>query len=335
MASKLEGTPYAQEATRVVITIEGKTETGDEKVLEGAPSKKPVVRTWFEPGSVVLKIRVENPSKDETQTFPVKIYLPKEVNPKDILDLGDLTLNFDPEMGMYFVSNDVTLEPGQSITTWVEMEDIWMFTEEKLSSLVNQAKIMASKLEGTPYAQEATRVVITIEGKVQEILKRQEETVDYPREHIRAYREGLNVISTVEENLFELDRLEKGSSGEGQGKDLSAKGSAMGSSNGSAKGSSSDSGDANSRIALGAGSDDTSEGGAPLGRSISMTTAWRIIFAILAFLAVLSIIFFMTWLRRVQGGGGTTESMQQEAPLSTGLEGAEGAEDKLGSPQSE
>ncbi len=66
-----------------------------------------------------------------------------------------------------------------------------------------------------------------------------------------------------------------------------------------------------------------------------MTTAWRIIFAILAFLAILSIIFFMTWLRRVQGGGGATESKQQGAPLSTGLEGAEGTGDKIGSPQSE
>ncbi len=129
---------------------EGKTETADEKVLEGAPSKKPVVRTWFEPGSVILKIQVENPSKEKTQTFPVKVPLPKEVNPKDILDLGDLKLNFDPETGLYSVSGEVTLEPGQSVTKLVEMEDIWMFTEEKLSSFVNQANRMASKLAGTP-----------------------------------------------------------------------------------------------------------------------------------------------------------------------------------------
>jgi len=68
-------------------------------------------------------------------------------------------------------------------------------------------------------------------------------------------------------------------------------------------------------MALLAGSGDSPEGGAPLGRAISMTTAWRMIFAILAFLGALSAVFFLTWHRllRVTVGG-----EQEAVPLVQG-----------------
>ena len=128
--------------------------------------------------SVIMKMQVENPSKTDSQTVPVKVYLPKEVSPKDIIDLGDLKLDYDPETGLYYVHNSVGLEPGQSVVKKVEMADVWVFTEEQLNSFVNEAKEMASQLAGTPYAAEASAVVIGFEEKIQGILKRQEETAD-------------------------------------------------------------------------------------------------------------------------------------------------------------
>jgi len=261
--------------------------------------------------SVVLKMQVANPSGTESQSVPVKVYLPKEVSPKDILDLGNLKLDYDPETGMYYVHDTVELGPGQSVTRGVEMEDVWVFTEEQLDSFVNESKEMARALEGGPYAAEAAALVVGIEEKVAGILKRQEETAANPREHIQAYRQGLTLISTIEQDVAALETLKLDSgAGEGQGKDLSGK----------------ESGDSNSRIIL-LSSSGAPEGGAPLGRSISMTTAWRIIFAILAFLAVLSVIFFMTW-HRLQRT--TMVNEQQAVPLPTGLQEVEGTENSIG-----
>lgn len=268
--------------------------------------------------SVIMKIQVENPSEKEKQTVPVKVYLPKEVNPKDLIDLGGLKLDYDPDMGMYYVHDSVELGPGKSMVKKVEMEDVWVFKEEELSSFVNKAKEMAKQLEGSPYATEAAALVLGIEEKVQGILKKQEETADNPREHIRAYRQGIALIDTVKEDVSDMDRLEREISGKnGQGKDVMA------------KGASPDAGDTDSKIALGPASDGPPESGAALGRSISMTTAWRIIFVILAFLGVLSGVFFMTWRRLV---GATTNSEPQGLPLSTG---EEETENKLGGPQQE
>jgi hypothetical protein len=168
---------------------------------------------------------------------------------------------------------------------------------------------MAGRLEETPYAEEAAALVLGIKQKVQEILKRQEDSAVKPREHIRAYRLGITVITTIEQDLSALERLKQ---------EALTKGFFL------------DSGDSDSRIAVGAGSGGPPEGGAPLGRSISMTTAWQIIFAILAFLAVLSVIFFMTWHRRL---GFTKEGEQQAVPLPTGSQGVKRAEEKFEGPQ--
>jgi len=145
--------------------------------------------------SIILKMQVTNPSESESQSVPVKVYLPKEVSPKDIIDLGNLKLDYDPDTGMYYVHDTVELGPGQSVTKKVEMEDVWVFTEEQLESFVNESKVMAKELEGSPYAAEAAALVVGIEEKVVGILKRQEETAANPREHIQAYRQGITLIS--------------------------------------------------------------------------------------------------------------------------------------------
>jgi len=266
--------------------------------------------------SVVLKMQVANPSETESQSVPVKVYLPKEVSPKDILDHGNLKLDYDPETGMYYVHDTVELAPGQSVTKKVEMEDVWVFTEEQLESFVKESKDMAREMEGGPYAAEATALVVGIEEKVAGILKRQEETAANPREHIQAYRQGITLISTIEQDVAALETLKLVlGGGKEQGKGLSGKEESL-----------SGSGDSDSRITL-LSSSGTPEGGAPLGRSISMTTAWRIIFAILAFLAVLSVIFFMTW-HRVQRT--TMANEQQAVPLPMGIQEVEGTDNSIG-----
>lgn len=248
-------------------------------------------------GSVALKIHVANPSQKEPQTIPVKVYLPKEATPKDIKGLGDLKLDYDPDTGMYYVHGEVALEAGQSITKTVQMEDIWVFSKEQLVSFVSQAKDRAAKLTEPGSAQEAAGIVHRIEEKIQEILKRQKETDGKPAEQIQAYRQGLSVITTIEQDLDALDKLKQNALGR-EGKDLSR--------------------EPDSRIALLAGSGDSPEGGAPLGRSISMTTAWRMIFAILAFLGALSAVFFLTWHRLLR----VTVGREQEAvPLVQGDSG--------------
>jgi hypothetical protein len=179
------------------------------KILEQAPLKEPVIKTWLESGSVILRILVVNPSKTETQVVPVTVYLPKEVSPKDILYFDDFKLEYDPEKGIYFVAGEVELGPGQSMIKRVEMEDIWIFKEEQLSSFVNQAKEMASQLKETSHSEEAASLVLSIQQKVQDIIEKQKQPEANPGEHIRAYRERIPLIATIEQDLTGLERLKQ------------------------------------------------------------------------------------------------------------------------------
>ena len=180
-----------------------------EKLLEQAPLKDPIIKTWLESGSVILRILVVNPSKTETQVVPVTVYLPKEVSPQDIMYFDDLKLEYDPEKGIYFVGGEVELGPGQSTIMRVEMEDIWIFKEEQLSSFVNQAKEMAGQLKETSHNEEAASLVLSIEQKVQDIIEKQKQPEANPGEHIRAYRERIPIIATIEQDLTGLERLKQ------------------------------------------------------------------------------------------------------------------------------
>jgi hypothetical protein len=225
-------------------------------------------------GTVTMKINVVNPSQKEPQSVPVKVHLPKEVTPRHIKDAGGLQLEFDPEAGTYYVHGDVALEAGQSITKVVWMEDIWMFGEEQLLSYVNQAKDRAGQLTEPSAVQEAAGMVQRIEQHVQDILRRQEDTNGKPAERISAYREGLSTIAAILQELDALDRLKKTTPGrDGNGASAPAEGSAVVAASGNAP------------------------GGAPAGPAFSMATARRIMLGIIAFLGVLSAVFFLTWHR--------------------------------------
>ncbi len=168
--------------------------------------KEPVTKTWFESGSVILKILVVNPSRTETQAIPVKVYLPKEVTPEDIINLEDLELDYDPEKGMYFAHKEIELGPGQSITKMVRMEDIWVFPEKQLTTYVNQAKEIANELGQTAFAEEGAAFLLAIESKVQEILETQKKTVSNAEAHIQAYREATTLIFSIKNDLSALDQ---------------------------------------------------------------------------------------------------------------------------------
>ncbi len=284
-------------------------------------------------GSVVMKILVVNPSKTEAQTVSLKVSLPKEVSPKDIIDLGDLTLNYDADTGTYSVHAEVPLGPGESVDKFVRMNDIWQRSEEDLTRLENEAMAAAKKLEGTEFEERGLALVHEVRKKIEDILRKQENSARNPEEKIRAYRAGADTVDSIKENLTDLTDLKleasmrdmgmgplakeegkddgAGKKDEGQGKD--DKGKELKS--------------AGSRIPIGENPD-----GAPLGRSISMTTAWRIIFGIIIFLAIVSGVFYMFWHRLL---GINVEQEVHGEPLPTGVEQAEGSGKPMGGSQPE
>ena len=90
---------------------------------------------WLEDGSVIMRASMYNPSTSLTQTVPLKLYLPKEIKPDDILHLDTgLTSTYDAVEEKMVVTGSYTLPPLATQTVAIEMQDIWQLDQNLLTS---------------------------------------------------------------------------------------------------------------------------------------------------------------------------------------------------------
>jgi len=177
------------------------------KILIDKAANKPVIETWFEWGSVILKMLVINPSKSQTQVVPFKVYLPRETKPEYIIDQEDLLLDFDEEAGLWYVHKDIELASGQSVTKKVEIKDVWIISQEETDSLRKQFDDLIKPLEGTAFYAQAVTLKSDADRLLDGILRKQNEYKATPQEHILAYRENQEDLKAVKTDLEALKQL--------------------------------------------------------------------------------------------------------------------------------
>ncbi|MFC1631215.1 GPI anchored serine-threonine rich family protein, partial [Candidatus Omnitrophota bacterium] len=221
----------------------------------------PVVSNSLHPGSVVFRIAAANPSATRTQTVPVQIYLPTEVEAKDILDQGGLELDYDSDKGAYFLyDNSVELAPQETRVFDVEVEDIWMVPDDEMGELRTRASRVTEQLKDSDYYQKAADLTESINLRLDEVATVQKDDSVSRNQHIGYYRTNLKVVEEVEEDLDKMEKLLTFAGGPPVPELLEE-----------------------SELKL----------DAP-----STTTTWMIIFIIIIFVAVLAAVFFFTWYRQ-------------------------------------
>jgi hypothetical protein len=170
--------------------------------------EEPVIKTWYESGSVILRVLIVNPSKSLSRTVPFKYYLPKEVKREHVLDKGDLELGYDAQQSSYYVYQDMELKPAESKRLSVEIEDIWLIDEKEMKSLEDQAKKFSAQLKDSPSSERSDYLMQKIGRDLKQILERQVATATVnPEEHISVYRENIRALDLVKEDILELERL--------------------------------------------------------------------------------------------------------------------------------
>ena len=158
--------------------------------------------------NIILKSLVVNPSRVKTQTAMMKTYLPKEVKPEDVVEMGDLKIDFDVNKSLYFVYKEFELKPGESVIRQIEIKDIWVVPKEQLDNLNAQANNYAQKLKKTTYFEAASGLQKQIEENAAQILVKQVETQDaMPQTHIAAYRQNLEKLDLIKGMLAKLDKM--------------------------------------------------------------------------------------------------------------------------------
>jgi hypothetical protein len=151
--------------------------------------------------SIILRVLAVNPSKTEKQIAPIKVYLPKEIKPENIIDKEDLEIGYDSQQATYYLYGDYELEPGEVLEKEIELEDIWVIPEEEIETLRTEVEKTAKLLEKTDFKERFDFLKESIDRKLNRIIERQRVSAASPEKHISDYRENLKLLEEVKNDL--------------------------------------------------------------------------------------------------------------------------------------
>jgi len=210
-----------------------------------------------------LRVVAVNPSATKTQQVPVKFYLPQELTPREILDLGELQAEYDDQKSGYFVyKNDVVLAPRETKIFEVFVKDVWLVGQPELDGLKTQTSLVLSRLEKTPYFQTAKPIGDSIFQRLASIQETQNDEALSRKEHIGVYRLNTQALAKIKEDLNQMEKLLSFTGGPPIPQML--------------------------------------EESKLKSDSPSTKTTWMLIFLIVIFLGLLGAMFFFTWHRRAK-----------------------------------
>ena len=223
---------------------------------------------------MTLRVVAVNPSAEKTRTVPVRIDLPQEVKPSDILDHGELDVDFDTDRSLYYVhKEEVALGPKQTKVFEVLVRDVWFIADPTLESLKQHTQLLLHRLEKSEYYDSAKQLADSITARLDDIGTLQSDESIGSRQRIGNYRRDLQTLDAIEEDLGRMEKLLSFAGGPPVPEMMK-----------------------NSPL----------KSDAP-----STTTTWLVIFLIVIFMGLLAGQFFFTWQRRVKSevkAGGVTEA---------------------------
>jgi len=124
--------------------------------------------------NVTLKIGVRNPSTFQEQETVVRKLLPTGITPAHVLDAAGLDVVYDEQAEQYAVTKKVLLKPEESKTFEIQLQDIWLIDVGEVEKLKQQAAEKAEKLAGKKYEPQANELKARIDQNLATVLERQE-----------------------------------------------------------------------------------------------------------------------------------------------------------------
>jgi hypothetical protein len=223
----------------------------------------PAVVEAAEREPVTLSVVVVNPSEDKSKVIPVRMDLPQEVTPGDVLERGDLTLEYDDDRELYYVFKEsLELKPKETRVFRVTLRDKWFIPQEQIDRLSGYTNLLLEKLKPTEYYASASQLGEGILRKLKDIATMQADESLSRKSRIGAYRTHVLAIKAIEEDLARMEKL------------LTFTG--------------------------GPPVPDLLEESPLKADAPSKTTTWLVIFLIVVFVGFLGGQFFFTWHRRTQ-----------------------------------
>jgi hypothetical protein len=161
-------------------------------------------------GTLTLRVRAINPSATDKQPVEVKAFLPKLARPETVVSAGEFEVAYDVGAKAYYVRQKVELEPGQTRTFEVVLNDIWVVPEETLRELASHARALQEATQGSEQAETARKVGVVVDEALKAVEERQRTYAvgtAKPVDHIRAHESNLQALEQVRKDVGVLENL--------------------------------------------------------------------------------------------------------------------------------
>ena len=96
-----------------------------------------------------IRVTFENPSEIDPMDKDNRYYLPAEVRLDDVLNKGELALEYDPARSLYYVHKQMLLQPKEKKEYKVVVHDVWAIDLSELEFLKLQTEERLAALEET------------------------------------------------------------------------------------------------------------------------------------------------------------------------------------------
>ncbi|MCC6759369.1 MAG: DUF861 domain-containing protein [Candidatus Omnitrophica bacterium] len=161
-------------------------------------------------GELSLNLIAINPSETETKEIDVKYYLPKELEPSDVIDSGQLRVDYDVDRAVYYVSGKVTFSPKESKTFKIRVNDVWMITPEEIAVLKQNMNGNLSLVEKNPdLYPNAKRESDKLAEQLDIILTQQQSYSENIERRIEQYRAYAGIVEKIRKKIYDPNFLEK------------------------------------------------------------------------------------------------------------------------------
>ena len=226
---------------------------------------------------VTISVVAANPSKVKTQTMPVKIDLPQEVKPEDILEKGELEVQYDDQRSIYFLFNkEISLKPLETRVFNILVRNVWVIPAAKTDELRSYTNMILGKLKSGEYYETGKKLADGIFEKLDSIVAKQKDETLGQKQRIGAYRVNMLAIDQIKEDIAKMEKILTFQGGPPVPEMLQE-----------------------SKV----------KSDAP-----STKTTWLIIFSIIVFIALLGTQFFFTWHRRAAAEKSFSDQQKKKLP---------------------
>lgn len=163
------------------------------------------LKSWA--ADLTINLVAVNAAEDKVKEIEVKYYLPKELEPEDVVDAGTLKLEYDVDKGAYMVRSMVQFQPKESKTFKIKVHDIWFIAQEEIDVLRKQLEENLELLKKKDTYDLAMRARDKLNQQLDFILAQQQNYSQNIERRIEEYRAYLGMLNEVRSNIYNLDYL--------------------------------------------------------------------------------------------------------------------------------